>query len=300
MLIVVLIVLLLSVQSSAQNTLQLDVPAEIQMSTLESPQFTFTVTGTTITSTLYLFAMPCVGRFDLFLNKGAPASKDAKLGQITWKDGKDTTFSFLSVPPTQALDTVFYVQVKAYDQAVNSTLFGSARVVFTLDKDFVSKFVNPIAVSTLQGEVIDDKKTLKVTFQKATPSPGATDEYEVYTKTGQIGDAVKEPFNGCSLPTLMDRVLSPNLTELDGNKFTYQVNNTFRKDSDPPFSTAVRLCRKPSAGYTWCSAYQLLSVCNGAACKQTARTAAASLTPSLLFVGAAASLVAVTQKLHFT
>jgi hypothetical protein len=294
-LVVLVVVLLVSVSSAlriAPNTLALNVPTEISMNTLESAQYTFTVKDMTVTTPLYFFALPCVGRFDLFLNQGAPASRDAKLNQISWKDGKDTTFAFLSVPKA-ALDTVFYVQLKAYEQAVNSTLFASARVVVTLDKDFVSKQVNPIPSdkALLTGEVIDEKASLKVTFHKAPASAGAKDAYQVFTKTGAIGDPVKEPFNGCSLPTLMQEVASPNFTDVDGDKLTFTVNNTYRKDGDPPFSVAVRLCRTPaSAGYTWCTAYPILSVCEGAACPKTGRAAAAALAPSPLLVAFAALL----------
>lgn len=283
------------------NELQLETVADIQMNAIDSAQYTFTVKEKTITTGLYFFALPCVGRFDLYLNKGAAASKDAKIGQLLWKDGKDTTFTFLSVPMAP-LDTVFYVQLHAYDQAVNSTLFGSARIVVSLDKDFVTKNALPLKDSTLRGEVTKDKTQVTVTFTKADPVAGATDEYEVFTKSGKIGtDPVKEPLNGCSLPTLMDRVAAPNLTAAaDGgaNMVSYTLNNTYQKDDDAPFSTAVRLCRKPAnGGYTWCAAYQVLSVCEGATCAATGRSAAAPLShaPALaiaLLAAAAAALLA--------
>lgn len=230
------------------------------------------------TKGIYFYAFPCRGRFDLYLNKNAAASKSAQIAQLIWQDRTDSTFKYLSVA-TAPLDTVFYINLHAYDQLPNSTDFASVRLVVTKDKDWPTKNIVQLPSPALQGEVVDDKSTLRITFKPAAPLTGFIDTYEVFTKVGAVGDPVKEPLNGCSLPTLLNRLdPQPAITDSEDDKTmrTYSVNNTHKLDADPAFTTAIRVCRKPSegSGYTWCIAYQTLSVCEGDSCAGTRGTAA--------------------------
>lgn len=221
---------------------------------------------------MYFYAFPCRGRFDLYLNKNAEATKSAQLAQLVWKDGTDSTFKYLSVA-TAPLDTVFYVALHAYDQLANATDFASVRLVVTKDKEWPTKNIVQLADSKLIGEVVDDESTLRVTFKPAAPLTGFIDSYEVFTQTGPVGDAVKEPLNGCSLPTLLDRLdPQPAIKDAEDPAMrTFSVNNTHKVSSDPAFTAAVRVCRQPGegTGYTWCVAYQTLSVCDGDSCAGT-------------------------------
>jgi len=265
------------------------------------------VTNTTITNGIYFYVFPCVGRFDMYLNKGAPAANGTSVGSLIWTNGADSTFKYLSIM-TAPLDTVFYMLIQGYDTVNNMTTenYGSMRLVVTQNVNYPSQSLPPGSTSQLQGTVFNSSQSLKIDFTPAPTVVGFADTYTVYSAVGGFGNSVKQPFNGCSLPTLMNLVTpSPDISadsSMSG-MMTYTLNNTHRKQADPAFSTAVRLCRQPSDpnAYQWCIAYEPFSVCDGTTCQGTRAAAPRQTALHPLAVAASAlllSLHVIAQIIH--